>query len=134
MIQFSPNLVTHVDEIDNQHKELFNRINAVTSLGAGSVNRDETEKTLNLLGLYIIKHFADEEVLQRKSGYPKYKWHHEQHGEYISEFQDLKKEYQKNGASTEFTLRMNKSMVDWIVKHIKNVDVEFCKYISGKAI
>ncbi|MDR1698517.1 MAG: hemerythrin family protein [Prevotellaceae bacterium] len=119
-----------VPKIDAQHKELVDRLNSVTSLGAKSVSKEETKKTLDLLGEYIIKHFGDEEVLQKQSGYPKYEWHKGQHQIYVGEFDKLKKEFDVNGASARFTLDLNNSIVNWIVRHIKTVDVAFGKYYS----
>ena len=130
MIDFTPDLLTNVTAIDDQHKELFNRINAVVSMGHKSISKEETDKTLDMLGNYIVKHFGDEEALQRKYSYPKYEWHHEQHQTYIAEFQKLKAEYDKNGPSVQFTLQLNKSIIGWIVKHIKNVDVELGRFIN----
>jgi len=132
MINFTPDLETKVDYIDQQHKELFKRINDVASLGAKSYSKEETDKTINLLGEYIIEHFRDEEELQKKYGYPKYEWHCEQHKLYIDTFNKLKAEYIANGPSANFTLQLNKSIIDWIVKHIRYVDVELGKFINQK--
>ncbi|MCL2853568.1 MAG: hypothetical protein FWE20_11180 [Defluviitaleaceae bacterium] len=41
-------------------------------------------------------------------------------------------EYLKNGPSTQLTLRINKSIIEWIVKHIKNVDVDLGKHINSR--
>ncbi|MCL2617038.1 MAG: hemerythrin family protein [Defluviitaleaceae bacterium] len=132
MVNFTPDLETHVPKIDNQHKELFKRINEVVAMGAKSVNKEETDKTLVLLGDYIKEHFRDEEELQKKSGYPKYEWHRDQHKQYIDSFNKLKAEYTKNGPSAMFTLQLNKSIIEWIVKHIKHVDIELGKFINQK--
>lgn len=128
MIIWSKDFETGVSEIDEQHKELINRLNTVVTSGMASITKEETEKTIKFLGDYIIKHFNDEEMLQKQWGYPKYEWHKGQHQHYVNEFKKLKSEYMQNGASAKFTLVLNKSMIDWIVKHIKSVDVELGKY------
>jgi hemerythrin len=120
-----------VQKIDAQHKELVDRLNAVTAMGTKSVSKEETQKTLDLLGEYIVKHFGDEEALQKQSGYPKYEWHKGQHQIYIGEFAKLKKEFMANGVSARFTLDLNNSIINWIVRHIKTVDVEFGKHYRG---
>jgi hemerythrin len=86
---------------------------------------------LDFLGEYIVKHFGDEEVLQKQFGYSKYEWHRGQHKFYIGEFQKLKKEFAASGVSAKFTLDLNNSIVNWIVRHIKSVDVELGKYIQA---
>ena len=132
MITLSKDMETGVAKIDAQHRELIDRLNAITSMGAKSVSTEETQKTLKLLGDYIIKHFSDEEVLQKQSGYPKYEWHKAQHQLYIAEFQKLKKEFDADGYSAKFTLDLNNSIINWIVRHIKSVDVEFGKHYNAK--
>ena len=132
MIKFTPDLETNVPHIDEQHRELFKRINSVVALGERSVSKEETDETLNLLGAYIHKHFGDEEELQRKSGYPKYEWHCGQHRQYVESFGQIKAEYEKNGPSLDFTLRLNKSIIDWIIKHIRSADRELGIFINEK--
>jgi hemerythrin len=128
MITLTKDMEVGVPKIDAQHKELVDRLNAVTAMGTKSVSKEETQKTLDLLGEYIVKHFGDEEALQRQSGYPKYDFHRGQHQIYVAEFAKLKKEFAANGVSAKFTLDLNNSIINWIVMHIKTVDVEFGKY------
>lgn len=132
MITLTRDMEIGVGKIDEQHRELIDRINAVSKMGMGSVSRDETQKTIDLLGEYIIKHFNDEEALQKKSGFPKHEWHREQHKLFINGFENLKKEFMANGPSAKFTLDLSKSIIEWIVKHIKSADVEFGKYYNAQ--
>jgi len=132
MITLSQDMETGVDKIDAQHKELVDRINDILSMGEKSISKEETEKTIDMLGTYIVKHFNDEEVLQKQSGYPKYDLHREQHQAYFTEFEKLKNEFIENGHSMEFTLHLNNSIIGWIVKHIKTADSEFGKYYNSK--
>jgi hemerythrin len=132
MITLTSDMMVGVQKIDTQHQELINRINAVSSMGAKAVSKEETQKTLDLLGEYIIKHFSEEEVLQKQSGYPKYEWHKGQHQIYIDNFHKLKKEFDTNGISVKFTLDLTNSIIDWIVKHIKHVDVELGKFLQSQ--
>ncbi|MDR0442606.1 MAG: hemerythrin family protein [Treponema sp.] len=132
MLEFTPDLEINVPNIDGQHRELFKRINDVLAMGEKSAGKEETDKTLRLLEDYVVKHFGDEEALQKKSGYPKYEWHCEQHKLFLEDFKKLKSEYEKTGPSMEFTLRINKSVIDWLLKHIKFVDTELGKFLNSK--
>ena len=66
--------------------------------------------------------------MQRLCHYPKYEWHKGLHHFYIKEFQKLKNEFMANGPSVRFTLSLHNSIINWIVRHIKSVDVEFGEY------
>jgi len=132
MINFTPDLATKHPLIDKQHKELFKRLNDVLALGGKATTSEETEKTFKLLGDYIKEHFSDEEELQQRFSFPKYEWHRDQHNLYIDSFVKLKEEYDRNGASAEFSNHLNKSIIDWIINHIRVADVELGKFLNGK--
>jgi hemerythrin len=132
MITLSKDMEVGILEIDNQHKELIERLNSLVSMGQKLDSIGETQTTINLLGEYIIKHFNAEEELQKKNNYPEYESHREMHQHYISEFLKLKKEFEANGHSIAFTMDLNKFMINWIVKHIKSADVELGKFLKDK--
>ena len=134
MITLSKDMEVGVAKIDAQHKDLIDRLNNIVSMGTKAVSKEETQKTLNLLGEYVVKHFSDEEALQKQSNFPKYEWHKEQHKLFIAEFAKLKNEFTKNGHSGAFTLGMNNSIINWIVRHIKSADVELGKHLKSKGI
>jgi hemerythrin len=131
MVTLSKDMEVGVLEIDAQHKELVDRLNALMSMGHDAASKEETQKTIDLLEEYIVKHFADEEELQRKNKYPEYESHKKMHELYIGEFQKLKKEFADNGHSLKFTMDLNNSLINWIVKHIKSADVELGKFLRG---
>ena len=132
MITLTSDMLTGVATIDEQHKELVKRLNDALSMGTQAASKEETQKTLGFLGEYIVKHFNDEEALQRKCNYGKYEWHKGQHQEYINEFKKLREEFAVNGASPKFTVSLNVSLTNWIVKHIKTVDVDFGKHYQAQ--
>ena len=137
MITVTSELLTHVHLIDEQHKELFNCINAVESIGDEAaenteIEKAEVEKTLDFLGSYIVKHFGEEEELQIRYGYPKHNWHHEMHVWYIAEYHKLRAEYESNGFSEHFLHLLNESIMKWFVRHVRHVDVELGKFIRER--
>jgi hemerythrin len=130
MITVTKDMEVGIAKIDEQHKELINRINTITSMGSKCFSKEETQKTLDLLGKYVVQHFGDEEALQIECNYPKYECHKAIHQAFIDDFIKLKEEFVKHGASFNFTIELNNRIVSWIVRHIKNVDVEFGKYYA----
>lgn len=119
---------TGVAKIDEQHRELINRINAVVTMGSQAFSKEETEKTLNLLGEYVVKHFTDEEELQRQCNYPKYEMHKALHQDFVNEFLQMKKEFAEKGNTSKFTVYLTQTVTSWVIKHIKGSDVELGKY------
>jgi len=131
MIQLSKDMEVGVVEIDEQHMELVDRLNALVSMGHDAVSKEESQRTLDMLEEYIVKHFADEEELQRQNKYPEYEAHKKLHQLFIDEFEKLKKEFEANGHSIKFTMDLNNSLINWIVKHIKSADVELGKFLKN---
>ncbi|MCL1988784.1 MAG: hemerythrin family protein [Firmicutes bacterium] len=132
MFSVTPDLTVHVDLIDREHAELFKHINAVYELKDHRGSMDEAAQVIQYLGDYIVTHFTHEEELQLKSGYPKIEWHKGLHRTYRTSFEILKKEYEKFGYSEAFAQTLNMSIANWIVKHIKYVDVEMGKFMNGE--
>ena len=132
MINITKDMEVGIEKIDGQHKELIERINTIVSMGSRSFSKEETQKTLDLLGKYVVQHIGDEEALQKQCNYPKYEWHKGLHQRFIDDFVKVKEEFAKNGASLQFTIDLNKRIISWIVRHIKSVDVEFGKFYNSK--
>jgi hemerythrin len=132
MLSLLKDMETGVEKIDMQHRELIDRINNLLAVSAKAISEEETQKTIDYLGEYVVKHFGDEEELQINSKYPKYPEHKEKHTLFVNDFVNLKNEFAGNCNSMEFTMKLNSSLINWIVKHIKGDDVEFGKYYKAQ--
>ena len=119
---------TGIIDVDSQHMELVNLINGLTLLGGKAASKEETEKAIDFLGDYVVKHFKDEEELQKSSGYPNYNNHAAIHNLFIMEFQKLRNRFFENGPSPLFTLTLNNTVIAWVITHIKGADKEFGDY------
>jgi hemerythrin len=134
MLALSKDMETGVEKIDSQHRELINRINSLLAVEGKSVSEEKTLETINYLGEYVVKHFSDEEELQIKSNYPRHAEHKKKHTLFVNEFSQLKNEFAGKSHSMEFTMKLNNSLITWIVKHIKGDDVEFGRFYKAQAL
>jgi hemerythrin len=132
MITLSKDMETGVEKIDFQHRELINRINNVLMLEEKASSEEETQKTIDYLSEYVVKHFKDEEEIHAANNYPIRAEHKEKHAHFVSDFSKLKAEFKGNSHSMEFTMKLNSSLINWIVKHIKGDDVEFGKFYRAQ--
>lgn len=80
-----------VDKIDRQHKELFNRINLLVCSMKSAKGKEEMITTLNFLEEYVIRHFNDEEEIQKKNNYPNYEIQHKEHEIFKNNLKELRK-------------------------------------------
>ncbi|MCL1848848.1 MAG: hemerythrin family protein [Clostridiales bacterium] len=133
-MRFLSSMITNVDLIDEQHRTLFNHIDMVESIGTTPIPKDKAVETIQFLGDYIVKHFHDEEELQKNSRYPRIKEHQKLHKWYIKEFQKLKNEYDKHGYSAHFAHILNESIIDWYSNHVLVEDIALGKHIGAQII
>ena len=122
-------LATGIGSIDNQHKELFSRINLLLAAMKEGKGKEEVFKTLDFLEGYVIKHFNEEEEIQKINSYPKYDIQHKQHEEFKGELKDLRKVFEDNGSSGSFVISLQQKMSNWWKSHIKDLDKDLGKFL-----
>jgi hemerythrin len=118
--------------IDEQHKKLFDALNAFLRVSGEKRSREEVKKSLDFLSDYTIKHFFDEEQLQKQYGYPDYPKHHELHEDFKKTVRELQHDFILNGVSDKLLSDVGKKVGDWLINHIKNQDVKIGAYIKSK--
>ena len=130
MAMWKDNLKIDVPLIDSEHKELCDRIDQLFAACSQGKGKEEIVKTLEFLEGYTIKHFSDEEKLQRASTYPKCKEHKELHEFFKKQIADLKKDILANGASIAVISKTNYFLMNWLLNHIQKVDKELAGYLK----
>lgn len=111
-----------IDSIDNQHKELIDRLDQLlTSIKEGKGN-EEVTKTLDFLEEYVVKHFNEEEALQLKINYPLYNIQHKQHDEFKNDLKEFRRVFETEGTSALLASNIQERLADWLKNHITNLD------------
>lgn len=121
------------NKIDDQHKELFNRLNKLLEAMKEGKGKNEVIRTLDFLEEYVIKHFNDEEEIQKKNNYPKFNIQHKQHEEFKNELKELRKIFENTGVSSLFVINTQQKMIKWCKNHIMNSDRELGEYLMKNA-
>lgn len=130
MAMWKDSLKIGVTLIDSEHKELCDRIDALFAACSQGKGKDELLNTINFLESYTIKHFSDEEKLQRSSTYPKVAEHKEMHEFFKAKIAEMKKDLMANGASITSVSKTNYFLMDWLLNHIQKVDTELANYLK----
>ncbi len=131
MIQWDQSLETGFLAIDEQHQELFKRVNEVIEAYNIGKARQEVKETLQFLEEYVHTHFTMEEELQLQYKYPKYKEHKEMHEYFIKQIAEIKSRYEQNGPKMTVTMALNRILLTWLREHILRVDKAFVDYIHS---
>lgn len=119
-------------EMDAQHLILFALLNQLTVNIDGDRADDCLGDVMAALGDYIDYHFAHEEALMRKWGYPGVEEHAAKHAEFVAEVRRLRAmvvgiEGQKAA------IRVRAFVLDWLLGHILGTDVDYAQFIAAKS-
>jgi hemerythrin len=121
----------NVQEIDQQHQELFRMFNGLMDAVWDGKGKDENKQLLDFAAGYTVSHFATEEKYMQKYGYPDYIQHKKLHDDFTSDVVKFLQEYQNEGASTETVVSVISNLGNWTREHIRATDQEFGKFLSG---
>ncbi|MDR0599799.1 MAG: bacteriohemerythrin [Treponema sp.] len=118
------------DQIDDQHKELIRITGEFIShcqIG-GVVAKVAFLTTIQKAVHYVKTHFAAEEAVMKKAGYPEFEIHKRQHEEFVNEVVRQAKMFERedNPNPGEFS----RYLMNWIVEHIADSDKKYIPYIA----
>jgi hemerythrin len=120
--------------IDEQHQQLIAALNDFLGAFSEKKSNDELKKSLDFLNDYTIKHFYEEEQLQKKYEYPDYPNHKELHEGLKKVVRDLQVQFIMKGPSEELAQSIQIKVGDWLVTHIKSQDVKIGAHLRSKGI
>lgn len=131
-IEWREFLAVGVEEIDEQHKELFSRVNDLLAACDEGKGADELLRLLTFLDEYALSHFAAEEKLQQVNHYPDYLKHRDQHKEFIGRIADLKQELSLGNGGLPTVISTSRFAVGWLTEHISKVDKALGDYLRTR--
>lgn len=130
-LQWTPELAVGVDEIDDQHRELFRRAARLLE-GLKKGEPEEIGGLIEFLYEYAVTHFGAEESFMRESRYPGYVRHKAEHDRFISDLLALASEHDRRGAGAFMALKVNHWLVQWLKEHVSGTDAELGKYLARR--
>lgn len=131
MIKWNDSLSVGIDSIDDQHKQLFEKINDVLDACIKQKGQDAVSEMIGFLNDYTKKHFSDEEKLLETYKYPDLSMHKKLHENFISDIKDIEKDIKTNGVNVATITILNHKLVDWLINHIGKIDKKYGEYIKN---
>ena len=131
-LEWTIKLATGFSDIDEQHKELFKKVNDLLNAMKQGKGKDEAMKTVHFLEEYTVHHFGTEENYMKKFSYPDYKDHKAQHDGLIVDLKKVKQQIEKEGPSSFLAIELQKNLGDWLTIHIGNVDKLLGAFLQSK--
>ena len=129
--QWRQDLSVGFREIDDQHKELFRKINdLLESIGQGR-GIQEVKNMIKFLEDYTATHFSAEEKLMLKYNYNGYSVQKTEHNKFIKVLDELKKKIGTSDVLLSSLLTVQKVTVDWLINHISKMDKTLGSFLAG---
>jgi hemerythrin len=121
-----------VEEIDSQHKELFDRINSLDSAMKQGRAKDEVVRLIEFLDKYVIMHFEAEEKYMIDYDYTGYALHKTKHLWFKKELSDIQTKLNAEGITPDVIINSNNLLITWFSNHIRSVDMMLGSFLNSK--
>ena len=128
-IEWDEKLATGVAEIDDQHKEIFVRFNALLEACDRGRSRELLADILEFMNRYVLLHFRDEEKLQESVGYPLFAAHKAIHEELSGRFELLQTKFASFGATVQLVIETCKLLSEVLFEHIQEHDKALAEFL-----
>ena len=126
--EWNPTLETGVELLDEQHKRLFDLINALhDAINSTDDERETVADALYELTEYVTEHFEDEEALMSANAYESLAAHHDMHQRLTQKTLGYMARYVNN--DTVSLAELVEFLNSWLQNHIVAQDCHFATTI-----
>ncbi|OKP66529.1 hemerythrin [Paenibacillus helianthi] len=122
MINWKDSYDIGVEKIDCQHRQLLVKLNEFFDACTNQQGKEKIEETLKFLKDYTLEHFSDEEKLMQDIEFPELTEHRKTHAEFVQTVLDLEESIKTKGISVLSTIKLNRTLTDWLLNHINKCD------------
>ncbi len=128
-IAWDDSLSVGINLIDQQHQALIQKIAAIDEAIKERKGVGKVLQTLAFMTEYTDFHFSTEEKNMRKYEYPYTDAHIKQHEEFKQMLETLRYDFEEEGATTKLSESIRTYLMNWLVNHIKGIDVKFGEFL-----
>lgn len=124
LIEWRKDFETGVPDVDHEHRQLVDLINALAAEVEAGAPRDRIQQFLGEVFARIAAHFALEESIMRKHAYHGYPAHKAEHEALLDDIRDIMDE-----AQSDYSAALSQTVRDWFVNHFKSKDAQLHKQL-----
>ena len=128
--KWNPRLETGIEEIDEQHKELFKRVDRLELAVYKGNPSEELKKFIEYLNVYVAEHLDAEEKILRDCNFPDFAAHLKQHEEFRTLCAGMLSTYKETGPDNYLALEVEKRLIKWCEEHIMKMDMAYVPYVK----
>ena len=120
---------TNVGFADEEHKELFGKLNKLYDLATGGAARSAVGAQLDDLIAFVVGHFAHEEREMQYKNFAAYDAHKAEHEALIGICADLQKKF--HAGEAEVTEEVGQLVKGWLDNHIPKFDKAYASALNS---
>ena len=124
LVVWNDRLSVGIPEIDRQHKQLIDQLNALVDAMHSNRGKEEIKTIVKFLDIYVAEHFRFEEGCMHKYKCPVAAQNSTAHVQFMNSLKEIKDELDNKGASLPLAIKVNEQLLDWFVNHIKKIDYQ----------
>lgn len=130
--QWTEDMSVNNNVIDEQHQELFDKINELLNAIVTGHAEDVVEDMVHFFKRYMEEHLRYEENFLADIGYPHAAEHKEEHKKFEQKYYELKDRLVDVEDKSRLVLEIENFMGAWLTKHIQVEDQKFGAFIANR--
>ncbi|GAB4189501.1 MAG: bacteriohemerythrin [Calditrichia bacterium] len=128
MLYWENRFSVKIDEIDNQHKQLFDVIRKILNSLKSTEKNNAISEIIESLCNYVEIHFRTEEEYFDKFQYPEADEHIREHNAFRSRIKETKKQLEKG--EIVLSTQLLHFLAEWVIHHIESMDQKYAGYFA----
>jgi hemerythrin len=120
------------DLIDEQHRELFRRINIFGNALWEGHAKEILHNHLKFLAAYVVEHFQTEEGLMEKYRFDNRREHKANHDAFVAEVSTLLTRIAETGLDSPTAIAVFERSCAWTRDHVRGMDKELGQFLSNQ--
>jgi hemerythrin len=130
-MQWTEMLAIDGGAVDEQHRALFEAINAFHEAVAQGHETEAVARALDFLRSYGQQHFRDEEDTLAGMAYPRLDQHRRQHQLFLEQVAAFRSQLLEGGSGLGHS--MSQFLGSWLVNHIMVADKAYASFLRGSS-
>ena len=128
-MQWTEMLAIDGGDVDQQHRGLFDAVNAFHDAVVQGHEGEAVAATLDFLKTYGERHFTQEEGVLAAATYPRLDQHRRQHRQFLEQVDSFRAQLLKGGCGLGHS--MSQFLGSWLVNHIMVADKADASFLRG---
>lgn len=132
LIEWDEKYSVGIQQIDEQHKQLIDLINALHDARCVDNGRESLATILHGLVSFAARHFTMEEDLLVQYEYPEFESHRREHDRFVQKVSDFHEDL--NDGASALSDDVMYFLRDWLIHHILGTDMKYSSFLKEKGL